>query len=155
MSHVTVLVEALAGHFKLLPDAASRVKVLKWRNPSRMVKAFLQNNLQGLLVSVRLMDSTALRFQNTPVGVPTPLCALEVYEVGLWMIDTPEYRDNVNTGFMDIMVEECRRFFYNNPAFGCEKSVKSYDQVVKQQEILCTQVLVTRLNQDLPDYTII
>jgi hypothetical protein len=117
-----------------------------------MLKAFLQNNVCSLLVSVRLVDSSAGRFQNTSMGVPAPLCALEVYEVSLWMIDTPEYRDDVNTDFMDIMVEECRRFFYNNPLFGCEKTVKSYDQTVKQQDILCTQVLVTRLNQNLPDY---
>jgi hypothetical protein len=147
-----VLVEALTGHFKLLPEAASRVKVLKWRSPPRIVKAFLQNNLYSLLVSVKQVDSTAGRFQNI-LGVFVPLCALEVYEVSLWMIDTPEYRDEVNTVFMEKITEEVRRFFYNNPTFGCEKSVKPYDQVVKQQEILCTQVLVTRLNQNLPDYT--
>ena len=156
MSHVTVLIEALQNYFKNNSDLSSHeqasIQIFKWRNVTFLINEFVQNEVYRLLITVKRVDRVAARFHNTAEGYPVPLCAVEVYEVSLWISDNPDYRNETVTNFLDKITELVCKFFYNNPVFGCEKNVKPHDTTVKQQHLYCNVVLVTRTNEDLSDY---
>ncbi|MDR2699286.1 MAG: hypothetical protein LBC12_00435 [Nitrososphaerota archaeon] len=154
------LIAALDNFLKRSPILASDgegkvedyLKVEQWYDLAVMLKTNLQNNLYDVLVSVRQLSSEAGRFHKDPKGCLLPLLAVEVYEVLVWMVDAPKYRLHFDMDLLGRVVEEVRRFFYNNSVFGCEKTVKNLNHANKTQLVYCTQILVTRVNQDLPDY---
>ena len=156
MSHVTVLIEALQNYFKKNSDLSSHekasIQIFKWRNVTFLINEFVQNEVYRLLITVKRVDRVAARYHNTAEGYPVPLCAVEVYEINLWTIDNPAYRNERVTDFLEKTTEAVCSFFYNNPVFGREKSVNPHDTTVKQQHLYCNSILVTRTNEDLSDY---
>jgi len=156
LSHVTVLIEALQNYFKKNSDLSSHekasIQIFKWRNVTFLINEFVQNEVYRLLITVKRVDRVAARYHNTAEGYPVPLCAVEVYEINLWTIDNPAYRNERVTDFLEKTTEAVCSFFYNNPVFGREKSVNPHDTTVKQQHLYCNSILVTRTNEDLSDY---
>jgi len=126
-----------------LQDTALRVVVVEWYNPDNMVNDLLRGQSK-ILVSVKRGDTVTGRKYNR-----VPLCESTLWEVGVWLQDTPHYRKNKSTPPREIVVELVKQFYREYPLFGTEKASLNKDHAKNNMWILYTNIIVTQLNEEL------
>jgi hypothetical protein len=141
------MIEKLTRHLELLVLPFEAV-VIELYSSSNMVNNLLQNGQCQLVVSVKRGDSVTHRVYN---GVP---CSDNtMWEIGVWMHDTPHYdknhRESKVTLFREQVVEHIKNFFKLYPSFGTQRGCQNKDHTVKQLWVLQTNILVSQLNEEL------
>jgi len=125
-----------------LHGRAARYAVTSWYNPALMLRDYLQNRKVDVLFSVkwaigmssRVLQKVAHTDQND-------------YEIGVWLIDSP----NPTRGAMDVLrdaaIAEVKRIVRENPAYGTEKALKCDDHAKGNVWVLNSIVTVTKLTE--------
>ena len=128
-----------------LPTPGFTYGVVTEFNPKNMLKEYAQNHVFDVFISVKEVSSTTRREYNLH-----PLSEATTFEIGVWLIDTPHYRKAYKVHPRDTLVTTLKRLFLHNPKYGVLKATSNADYEVRQQLlVLCTQILVTHLDEEL------
>jgi hypothetical protein len=140
------LVEFLTVELKAqLPNPGFRYVVVTEFNPKNMLKEYAQTHVADAFISIKEVSSTTRREYNLH-----PLSEAVNFEVGVWLIDTPHYRTVFKVHPRDTLVTTVKRLFLQNPKYGVLKATVNAAYEVRQQLlVLCTQILVTHLDEAL------
>jgi hypothetical protein len=110
-----------------------------------MLKEYLQDHAADAVISIKEVSSTTRREYNLH-----PISEATTFEIGVWLIDTPHYRKAYKVHPRDTVVTTIKRLFLQNPQYGVLKATSNADYEVRQQLlVLCTQILVTHLDEEL------
>ncbi|MDR0493408.1 MAG: hypothetical protein LBH74_07215, partial [Nitrososphaerota archaeon] len=114
-------------------------------NPKNMLKEYLQDHAADAVISIKEVSSTTRREYNLH-----PISEAVSFEIGVWLIDTPHYRTAFKVHPRDTLVTTIKRLFLHNPKYGVLKATSNADYEVRAQLlVLCTQILVTHLDEEL------
>jgi hypothetical protein len=127
------------------PDAlifrgrTARFDVISWYNPGNMQKDYLQNNKLDVLFSVKKDYANMRRFMGV---YRKPKTEITVFEVAVWLLDTPAYGRQDRASLRDAAVAEVQRVMQAAQIDARVEAVRVDDHVKGSVWVLCTRIMV-------------